>query len=71
MYDLNSEFYRVESGGLFLNSSFGIGPEFARSGAGGPSPFWVKADDLLAAMNTTDDGARAKRGFLIVGRAPK
>jgi len=38
-YDLNSEFYRVQSAGLFLNSSFGIGPEFSGSGAGGPSIF--------------------------------
>jgi porin len=38
-YDLNSEFYRLQSAGLFLNSSFGIGPEFSGSGAGGPSIF--------------------------------
>jgi signal transduction histidine kinase len=31
-YDLNSEFYRLHSAGLFLHSSFGIGPEFAQSG---------------------------------------
>jgi porin len=38
-YDLNSEFYRLSSAGLFLNSSFGIGPEFAQSGLAGPSIF--------------------------------
>lgn len=38
-YDLNSEFYRLSSAGLFLNSSFGIGAEFAGSGQGGPSIF--------------------------------
>jgi len=38
-YDLNTEFYRVQSAGLFLNSSFGIGPEFSGSGVGGPSIF--------------------------------
>jgi porin len=38
-YDLNSEFYRLDSAGLFLNSSFGIGPEFSASGQGGPSIF--------------------------------
>lgn len=38
-YDLNSEFYRLSSAGLFLNSSFGIGPEFSGSGQGGPSIF--------------------------------
>ncbi|MFC5525691.1 carbohydrate porin [Rhodanobacter ginsengisoli] len=39
LYDLNSEFYRLQSGGLFLNSAFGIGPEFAQSGIEGPSIF--------------------------------
>src|SRR5712692_7020435 len=38
-YDLNSEFYRLQSAGLFLNSSFGIGPEFSQSGRNGPSIF--------------------------------
>src|SRR4029077_1966027 len=38
-YDLNTEFYRLQSGALFLNSSFGIGPEFAHSGVAGPSIF--------------------------------
>jgi len=39
LYDLNSEFYRLQSAGLFLNSSFGIGPEFSQSGVAGPSIF--------------------------------
>jgi porin len=39
LYDLNSEFYRLQSAGLFLNSSFGIGAEFAQSGVAGPSIF--------------------------------
>ena len=38
-YDLNSEFYRLQSGTLFANSSFGIGPELALSGVAGPSIF--------------------------------
>jgi porin len=38
-YDLNSEFYRLQSAGLLLNSSFGIGPEFSQSGQEGPSIF--------------------------------
>jgi porin len=38
-YDLNSEFYRLHSASLFLNSSFGVGPELAQSGQGGPSIF--------------------------------
>ncbi len=39
LYDLNSEFYRLQSAGLFLNAAFGIGPEFAQSGVEGPSIF--------------------------------
>lgn len=38
-YDINSEFYRLQSGDLFLNSSLGIGPEFALSGVAGPSTY--------------------------------
>ncbi len=38
-YDLNTEFYRSQSAGLFLNSSFGIGPELSESGRNGPSIF--------------------------------
>ncbi len=39
IYDLNSEFYRLQAAGLFVNSSFGIGPEFSQSGVEGPSIF--------------------------------
>ena len=38
-YDVNSEFYRLQSASLFVNSSFGVGPEFSQSGRGGPSIF--------------------------------
>jgi len=38
-YDLNTEFYRLNSASLFLNSSFGIGPEFGQSGFAGPSVY--------------------------------
>lgn len=37
LYDVNSEFYVVDSAELFRNSSFGIGPELALSGRNGPS----------------------------------
>ncbi len=36
-YDLNSEFDHLHAADLFLNSSFGIGPELSQSGQGGPS----------------------------------
>jgi uncharacterized membrane protein len=38
-YDVNTEFYRLQSTALFVQSSFGIGPEFAQSGVAGPSTF--------------------------------
>ncbi len=39
LYDLNSEFDVIETAGLFINSSHGIGAEFAQSGLNGPSIF--------------------------------
>lgn len=39
LYDLNSEFDVVNAGGLFINSSHGIGPDFSSSGITGPSIF--------------------------------
>jgi len=39
LYDLNSEFYVTDASGLFLNSTYGIGTEFAASGNNGPSIF--------------------------------
>jgi porin len=36
-YDVNAEFYRLQSSASFLNSSFGIGPELGLSGVEGPS----------------------------------
>ena len=39
LYDINTEFYRSQSGGLFLNSAFGMGTELSQSGVEGPSTF--------------------------------
>lgn len=39
LYNLNSEFDTTVSGGLFLLSSHGIGPDFSQSGRNGPSIF--------------------------------
>jgi porin len=39
LYDLNSEFDAIESAGLFLNSSHGIGPDYSQTGDNGPSIF--------------------------------
>ncbi len=38
-YDINYEFYRLQSSGFFLNSSFGIGPELSFAGLLGPSTY--------------------------------
>lgn len=39
LYDLNSEFDRLQAASLFINSSFGISAAFASSGSSGPSIF--------------------------------
>jgi len=54
-YDINTEFYRLRSAGLFLNSSFGIGPEFAQSGYAGPSIFPDTSVGLRVAFKPTSD----------------
>lgn len=71
LYDVNSEFYVVESAELFLNSSFGIGAGLGTSGRNGPSifpnsalAFRVKAEPLdhvfvSAAVMDGDPGSGA------------
>jgi len=39
LFDLNSEFDVIDPAGLFINSSFGIGPDYSQSGLNGPSIF--------------------------------
>lgn len=39
LYDANSEFDAIETAGLFINPSHGIGPDFSQSGSNGPSIF--------------------------------
>ena len=55
IYDLNSEFYRLRAAGLFVNSAFGIGPEFAQSGVEGPSIFPRTSAGLRLALKPTAD----------------
>lgn len=43
LYDLNSEFDVLRPGTLFINSSFGIGAEYAQSGQNGPSIFPISS----------------------------
>lgn len=54
IYDLNSEFDRVQAAGLFLNSSFGITPELAESGTTGPSIYPRTAAALRLAVRPCD-----------------
>lgn len=44
--DLNADFYSTASSGALLNSSFGIGNEFAQTGVNGPSIFPYTAPAL-------------------------
>lgn len=53
LYDINVEFYNLQAASLFLNSSFGIGPEFSGSGVGGPSIFPNTAFGLRLAAKPT------------------
>jgi porin len=55
LYDLNSEFYRLQSAGLFLNSSFGMGPEFSQSGVEGPSVFPDTALGIRIALKSVEN----------------
>lgn len=54
-YDLSSEFYRLPSAALFLNSSFGMGPELAQSGVAGPSIYPNTAVGLRVGVKPARD----------------
>lgn len=54
LYDLNSEFDVIETGGLFSSSSHGIGPDFSQSGQNGPSIFPAVSLSLRGLYNITD-----------------
>lgn len=54
LFDLNSEFYVTEHAGTLLNSSWGIGPEYALTGDGGPSIFPLTSLAFRAAYHATD-----------------
>lgn len=41
LYDVNSEFYAIDSAEIFLNGSFGMGGELGNTGRSGPSTFPV------------------------------
>lgn len=66
-YDLNTEFYRLTSASVFLNSSFGIGPEFSQSGRAGPSIF---PDTSLALRVTYKPSPEVVARAAILGGSP-
>jgi porin len=48
LYDVNSEFDVIDTSQDFINSSFGIGPDFSQSGRNGPSIFPITSLGLRA-----------------------
>jgi len=64
LYDLNSEFDSIETAGLFINPSHGIGPDFSQSGQNGPSIFPVTS---LAVRAQKDFGAWSVRAAALDG----
>jgi len=65
LYDLNSEFDSIETPGLFVNSSHGIGADFAQSGVNGPSIFPVTS--LAARLSWNVGGGNTLRYALLDG----
>lgn len=51
LFDLNSEFDFRETSSIFLNPSYGIGPEFSQSGLNGPSIFPTTSLSLMMKYN--------------------
>jgi len=60
LIDLNTEFDVQDVGRNFLNSSFGIGPDFSQSGVNGPSIFPAPATAVL--IRYEDDHWAARLG---------
>jgi porin len=67
LYDLNSEFDSIETGGLFLNSAHGIGTDFSQTGRNGPSIFPVTS---LAVRLRASLGTGAYGQFAVLDGVP-
>jgi porin len=52
LYDLNSEFYVTEASGIFIQPTYGIGPEMAGTGQNGPSVFPTASFAIRAKAET-------------------
>src|SRR5262245_56653611 len=64
LYDLNAEFDAIETAGLFINPSHGIGPDFSQSGANGPSIF---PNTSLAVRGAISSGPWTYRAAILDG----
>lgn len=62
LYDLNSEFDAMDTAGLFLNPSHGIGADYAQSGTNGPSIFPVTS---LATRVAVEQGPWSVRAVVL------
>lgn len=57
LFDLNSEFDAIDTAGLFLNSSHGIGPDYSQTGENGPSIFPSTSLALRVAWQINDQSS--------------
>jgi porin len=67
LYDVNSEFDSIETGGLFVNSAHGMGTDFSQSGLNGPSTFPVSS---LALRVRTGWGSGGYGQFAVLDGVP-
>ena len=67
LHDLNADFYVMETGGLFLHSSHGIGTEFSQTGENGPSIF---PNAALTVMATAELAERLRVRFSVRDAVP-
>jgi porin len=75
LYDLNSEFDSIETAGLFINPSHGIGPDLSQTGEEGPSIFPVTSLGVRAMKSIGAWTVQAaaldpvSKGVLLIGEA--
>jgi porin len=68
LIDLNGDFDVQSVGGLFLNSSHGIGPDFSQSGLQGPSIFPITSGAVVVGWQEAGWSARVGLFDAVAGR---